>query len=106
MNSLLATEGRLATTLRIVLAIQCVLMRSVREEAAFFADCKIGRYCTEQYKCKAGCGLDSDCFPGQRCEENTCIEYNCRDTGLDCRVGEFCGEDGCQSDNFPHCMTC
>ncbi|MBM75220.1 MAG: hypothetical protein CMK59_07450 [Proteobacteria bacterium] len=70
------------------------------------ADCKIGRYCTEQYKCRAGCELDSDCFPGQECQDNVCLEYSCRSTDLDCRVGEFCGEDGCQSDPFPHCEPC
>ena len=73
-------------------------------------DCDIEQYCSTEYACEAGCENDNDCFAGDSCNTSTqvCETYGCRDTQLDCEIGEFCnvptGE--CYEDDQPHCRTC
>lgn len=73
-------------------------------------DCDIEQYCSEQYSCERGCETDEDCFAGDECNTaaQTCESYGCRETQLDCEIGEFCnvptGE--CYADDAPHCRTC
>lgn len=74
-------------------------------------DCRIREYCDERtYVCRAGCSDDTDCIAGESCDvsSNTCEPYACRDTQLDCAIGEFCsavtGE--CTRDPADHCGRC
>jgi len=73
-------------------------------------DCAFQQYCDESFACVDGCGDSSDCIAGQECDvaSNTCVDYGCRDSNLDCGYGEFCdtttGE--CYPDERRHCGSC
>jgi hypothetical protein len=56
------------------------------------AGCDIQQYCGDDFTCKDGCDADEDCFAGERCDTstNTCRDYGCRDTQLDCDYGQIC----------------
>ena len=74
------------------------------------ADCGIDQFCSPGYQCKEGCTEDGDCIAGQACNEGSkqCEAYGCRDTHLDCDLGEYCepstGE--CYLSDEGHCASC
>ena len=61
-------------------------------DCATSLDCDLEQYCTSNYECVAGCNEDEDCFAGDSCnvDSKECESYGCRDTTLDCAIGEFC----------------
>ena len=71
-------------------------------------DCLFGEYCAEDYECKTGCFVDGDCHSGDGCNVNSnqCESYGCRDSQLDCRIGEFCIDATCQVSEPSPCQTC
>lgn len=68
-------------------------------------DCDLGEYCSDDNECEDGCSEDSDCAAGERCDDNECEPYGCRDTQLDCEYGQYCdpvtGE--CYDSDFQEC---
>ena len=74
------------------------------------ADCGINQFCAPGFMCEEGCGEDGDCIAGQVCnlESQECEQYGCRDTYLDCDLGEYCdtstGE--CYLSDEGHCAPC
>ena len=75
------------------------------------ADCVVGNYCDvedEDYACKEGCQENSDCFAGQECSDNVCVQYGCRSTIIDCGFNETCNEDTGVCENAPglQCTGC
>jgi len=74
-------------------------------------DCRIREYCDQRtYVCRAGCSQNEDCIAGENCDvaTNTCEPYGCRDSALDCRIGEVCSEvtGQCIRDTTGHCDIC
>ena len=65
-------------------------------------------YCSEFFQCVPGCSQDTDCIAGDVCEEGVCATQGCRDTELDCAVGEYCDTQtqSCYADSFDHCGVC
>jgi hypothetical protein len=74
------------------------------------ADCDINQFCNPAYKCQEGCEQDSDCVAGEVCgaETHECESYGCRDTNLDCELGEYCDQTtgNCYPSNEGHCDSC
>jgi len=74
-------------------------------------DCEVGTYCDlDQGACTAGCNSDNDCLPSMECdvEQRECIQPGCRNTKLDCGVGEFCNElsGECFDAGNAYCRPC
>lgn len=89
----------------------CLLEVCEDVECLASEDCNIREYCnTETYVCRAGCEDDGDCIAGESCDtaSNTCEEYGCRDTQLDCAIGEICREvtGECEFAHAGHCDRC
>ncbi len=76
------------------------------------ADCDLGSWCDVEggdYACVPGCQTDVDCRAGESCsEEGTCLAYGCRNTNLDCEIGEVCDPDTreCERADGLHCQFC
>lgn len=89
----------------------CLLETCTPVDCLSSSDCRIREYCDDEtYVCRAGCSSDTDCIAGEACDlaSNTCESYGCRDTELDCAIGEHCsavtGE--CTRDPKGHCDRC
>ena len=94
------TDGE-ACLLNVCEPVQCLSSES----------CAIREFCdTDTYVCRAGCEADEDCQAGESCNvgTNTCEVYGCRDTNLDCAIGEVCSpvSGQCQYAHNGHCDTC
>lgn len=94
-------EEREACVLSVCEPVQCLVS----------TECGIREYCDpDTYQCRSGCLENEDCRAGENCniEAKTCEAYGCRNTELDCAVGELCsavtGE--CEYDNRGHCDAC
>jgi len=87
----------------------CVEQSCQAVDCATSMDCDLEEYCTANYECVSGCGNDDDCFAGDSCNTDSkeCETYGCRDTVLDCQVGEFCNPmtAECFEDSRGHCTT-
>jgi len=86
----------------------CVDNSCLEAECIGSMDCQIEEFCSEFYQCVPGCMQDTDCFSGDICEDNACVTQGCRDTELDCEVGEYCDQSTatCYEDSFNHCASC
>ena len=86
----------------------CVDNSCLEAQCITSMDCQIEEFCSEYYQCVPGCMQDTDCFSGEICQENACVTQGCRDTELDCEVGEFCDQSTatCYEDSFDHCASC
>lgn len=74
------------------------------------SDCDLEYFCADNGQCEDGCASDDDCLAGDSCDvsEQECEAYECRNTELDCDIGEFCDEvsGSCYDDAFDHCESC
>lgn len=72
------------------------------------SDCPIANYCSDSYSCELGCQEDADCRSGEACntETNVCEPHGCRSTVLDCYPGQFCEEGSCVDAVGAYCETC
>jgi len=72
--------------------------------------CPMETFCSdEDGTCKGGCQGDRDCYPYHRCDEDgRCVENGCRNTSLDCGLGQFCNEltGECFDAGGAYCHTC
>jgi len=75
--------------------------------------CGLHAFCdtrNDTYTCKQGCQVDGDCLAGEECntEAHKCVSYGCRNTTLDCEVGQVCNESTatCEDDPRAHCKPC
>ena len=89
----------------------CVENQCVDVDCLSSADCSLKEYCHgEDFVCTSGCSEDTDCLAGEMCdvESNTCEPYGCRETELDCPVGDFCNQNTgeCYDDPEGTCNTC
>lgn len=72
--------------------------------------CPMEHFCNaDSGTCTAGCEYDRDCYPYHRCDTSgQCVENGCRDTELDCALGQYCntltGE--CYDAGGAYCHTC
>lgn len=86
----------------------CVEGQCVTKSCATSAQCPMEHTCDDG-TCTAGCGDESDCYPGDTCGENgTCEAKACRETHLDCGFKEFCNEFSgeCYDAGGYYCKTC
>jgi hypothetical protein len=74
------------------------------------ADCGIDQFCGFGFMCRDGCAEDGDCIAGETCNEavHECEGYGCRDTHLDCDLGEYCDSSTgeCYLSDEGHCASC
>lgn len=89
----------------------CVDNQCVDVDCLNSNDCNLYEYCSDvEYTCVSGCSADTDCMAGESCdvETNTCIEYGCRDTQLDCPIGDYCNRNSgdCYDDPEGTCDFC
>ena len=72
-------------------------------------DCDLEQYCSDNFECESGCNNDEDCYAGDACDttQGVCETYGCRDTVLDCEVGQYCNPTTleCYEDTRGHCMN-
>jgi hypothetical protein len=72
-------------------------------------DCEIETWCNPaSYTCEPGCSTSDDCIVGDRCDTiaRRCVSRSCRDTQLDCDLGERCTDGVCERDPEPYCEPC
>jgi hypothetical protein len=89
----------------------CILEACEPVQCLTSSDCRIREYCDDRtYVCRAGCSADADCIAGEACDTatNTCEAYGCRDTQLDCGLGQYCSAvtGQCTRDPKGHCDRC
>ena len=86
----------------------CVDNHCLESECISSSDCSLEEYCTEFFQCVPGCAQDTDCVAGDTCVDNTCTPQGCRETELDCAVGEYCNSNtkSCEEDSFDNCGVC
>ncbi len=73
------------------------------------SECGLQQFCnTAHYTCDAGCEINADCMAGETCKEGVCESYGCRDTQLDCFIGEICNLSTgiCEQAEGQHCESC
>ena len=75
-------------------------------ECFYSEDCPYSSYCSADHLCVDGCELDSDCIPGEICDQDRCTEQGCRDSQLDCKIGERCVDQVCVEPNPGPCESC
>ena len=78
----------------------------IAAECFYSTDCPYSSYCSEDYRCLDGCQSNDDCIPGEACEQDTCVLQGCRDSQLDCKIGERCLEQGCVVLEPSPCESC
>jgi hypothetical protein len=75
-------------------------------------DCPLGTWCPvedDNYACIEGCQTSTDCQAGFSCSaEGQCEVYGCRNSNLDCWIGEVCNQDSgeCEQGDPLHCSEC
>lgn len=89
----------------------CIDNQCVDVDCLSSNDCALYEYChDEEYTCTPGCSVDTDCMAGESCDlqTNTCEEYGCRDTQLDCPIGDYCNQNSgdCYDDPHGTCDYC
>jgi Cys-rich repeat protein len=102
-------------------AVECIDNGQCGEFQACFVDvcldvecltsavCDIGEYCNlDGYSCVEGCLDNSDCRAGETCnaETTTCEAYGCRNTELDCGVGQECDQTTGECLDVQACGNC
>lgn len=87
---------------------KCFSGECLAVECFYSADCPRGFYCDDSYSCVAGCTSASDCLAGEACDivSNECLSYGCRETQLDCALGEWCIDGECMVATPSPCTTC
>ncbi|MEC7987168.1 MAG: hypothetical protein VX278_18510 [Myxococcota bacterium] len=89
------STGTCENSTECVVGSMCAGGFCIEAECFYSEDCPYSSYCTEDYQCVEGCQNSADCIPGYACEQNLCVEQGCRDSQLDCRIGEICTESEC-----------
>ena len=87
----------------------CVAEVCMDVECLSSSECGLQQFCnTAKYTCDAGCEINADCMAGETCEEGSCEVYGCRDTQLDCFIGEVCNVSTgiCEQSPGQHCEPC
>jgi hypothetical protein len=90
----------------------CIRNACEAVECLSSADCALGSWCPAadgDFSCKPGCETNDDCHAGESCSaEGTCEAYGCRNTNLDCWIGEVCNQatGECEESPEPHCAVC
>lgn len=71
----------------------CIENACLDVECLTSSQCELGHFCNthgDAFVCKEGCESSDDCAAGEECTDNTCEDYGCRSTTLDCPVGTSC----------------
>ncbi len=88
----------------------CLQNQCIESDCITSDDCLLQEYCNDTFQCEEGCQTDTDCYSGYTCDStsNSCQAYECRDTQLDCEIGEFCNQQTgqCYTDSRRHCLQC
>lgn len=88
----------------------CTDGKCVMRACADSNTCPMEHFCSDESgTCVAGCQSDRDCYPYHRCnDEGRCVENDCRNTALDCAVGQFCNEltGECYDSGGAYCAAC